>query len=328
MAFERPFGEESAMATRVAIRTVAVRGRAGTGAGANLRSLHGRVSAIGNAAVMLALLLVGCTGGAAPRGTPVSLEKGENEIAPKALDAGGRKAEARAISGFTFVAKNAQGHPEYRHEQTGVIFVLLPCGKFQMGSPAEEPVCAEGPVHEVTLSPFLIAKYEMTQGVWEKVMGRNPSEFKQGEDYPVETVSWDDCQEFCRRTGLKLPSEAQWEYACRAGTSTPSAFGVTVDCVYWAKTTPVGSFEPNAFGLYDMLWNVGERCEDVYVSGLYSKPEARGPDPVFTTGSECRVSRGGSCLGDPGYFLARRSCGTPDYRDFDLGFRPAFFPLP
>jgi formylglycine-generating enzyme required for sulfatase activity len=256
-------------------------------------------------------------------------------------------ATARAIPGFTFVAKNTQGHPEYRHEKTGAIFVRLPGGKFSMGSPESEDGRRddEGPVHEVTLSAFLIAKHQVTQAQWETVMGKNPSHFKQGGDYPVETVSWEDCQEFCRKTGLRLPSEAQWEYACRAGTSTPFAFGVTVSPdqvnydgnlpyggaakgVYRAKTTPVGSFKPNAFGLHDMHGNVFEWCEDVYDSDFYWKPEARGPNPVSPTGSVIRVFRGGCWINSAGFCRsAFRYWYDPLDRHTYLGVRPAFFPL-
>ncbi len=142
---------------------------------------------------------------------------------------------------FEGLGKNAQGRPEYRHRETGIVFVELPAGKFLMGmgdaairrtlvglrpvprgmgiSP-QGMLHAEQPAHEVELSSFLIGKYEVTQAEWARVMGSNPSRYK-GEDLPVDTVSWDNCQEFCGITGLRLPTEAQWEYACRAGTEGP-----------------------------------------------------------------------------------------------------------
>ena len=241
---------------------------------------------------------------------------------------------APVVATFTRLDDNAQGYAEYRHDSTGIVFVLLPGGDFMMGGnegevEAIEPRFAtdpansatwenyERPRHVVTLSPFLIAKYELTQAAWVKVMGENPSRL-QGDELPVETVSWHDCKEFCRRTGLELPSEAQWEYACRAGTTTPFAFGETVSMeqvnynASWPKysvsrgryrgtTVPVDAFQPNAFGLYQMHGNVKEWCEDLHDWGFYSSSEARGPNPICTSRFVSdyrepwhRVVRGGS----------------------------------
>ncbi len=121
---------------------------------------------------------------------------------------------------FESLGKNEQGYPEYQHRGTGIVFVGLPGGTFDMGSPETESGRQpdEGPVHKVTLSPFLIAKHEVSQTEWKKVMGVNPSKSK-GDTLPVGQVSWEDCQEFCKKTGLSFPTEAQWEYACRAGTA-------------------------------------------------------------------------------------------------------------
>ena len=126
---------------------------------------------------------------------------------------------------YDSLGRNPQGHREYRHEETGIVFVSLPGGTFLMGSREDEDGYSEpdGPVHEVTLSSFMIAKYEVSQAQWEAVMGvgSNPSEFK-GENLPVDSVSWDELHTsggFLYRKGFSLPSEAQWEYACRAGTT-------------------------------------------------------------------------------------------------------------
>ena len=128
-----------------------------------------------------------------------------------------------------------------------------------MGSPESE---WERPVHEVTLSPFLIAKYEVSQAEWRKVIGSNPPKSKGGDTLPVEQVSWDDCQEFCEKTGLSLPTEAQWEYACRAGKAGRFAGTGQLDDMGWFTEShltslpspllphPVGLKQPNDFGLH------------------------------------------------------------------------------
>ncbi len=130
---------------------------------------------------------------------------------------------------FESLAVNPQGRPEYRHRQTGIVFVGLRGGTFEMGSPETEAGRSdiEGPVHKVTLSPFLISKCEVTQEQWKQIMGRNPSSAK-GDELPVHQIGWENCEEFCRKTRLSLPTEAQWEYACRARTTTAFAFGDTL----------------------------------------------------------------------------------------------------
>jgi formylglycine-generating enzyme required for sulfatase activity len=243
-----------------------------------------------------------------------------------------------AIAGFTRLDVNAQGYPEYRHEKTGLLFVLLPGGKFRMGSPETEASRGtdEGPVHEVELSPFLIAKHEVTQEVWVKVMGTSPSFFKGERHLPVEKVSWDDCKAFCDKTGLAFPTEAQWEYACRAGTQTPFSFGATIttDQVkyhgkYPQKTVPVGSLLANAFGLHEMHGNLWEWCFDVHDDQFYRKPEATKKDPRCEAGSVFRVLRGGSWGNYArGCRSALRTGDAASYRGYDAGFRPALSRLP
>jgi formylglycine-generating enzyme required for sulfatase activity len=203
---------------------------------------------------------------------------------------------------FESLGKNAQGYPEYRHRETGIIFVKLPGGTFVMGSPTDETERRWDELrHEVPLSPFLIAKHELKQAQWTRVMGSNPSHFE-GENRPVENVSWQDCEDFCELTGLSLPSEAQWEYACRAGATGAFCFGedrsILGDYAWYKKnardrSNPVGEKKPNAFGLHDVHGNVWEMCEDVWDPECYSKPGARKPDPVCTSGSDFRVMRGG-----------------------------------
>lgn len=171
----------------------------------------------------------------------------------------------------------------------GMELVYVPAGSFLMGSPASEAERGndEGPQHQVTIREgFYMGRYEVTQAQWQAVMGSNPSNFKGCDQCPVEQVSWNDAQEFIRKLNARgdgytyrLPTEAEWEYACRAGTTTEFAYGNSLSSeqanfngnhpyggaakgVYRQKTTPVGSFQPNAFGLYDMHGNVSEWCED------------------------------------------------------------------
>jgi len=161
--------------------------------------------------------------------------------------------------------------------------VLVPGGDFLMGSPESEPdhISNEGPQHRVDVSSFYIGKYEVTQAQWSAVMSDNPSHFR-GDDLPVEGVSWEEAKEFCRRlsqmTGkeYRLPTEAEWEYACRAGTT--GAYAGDLDAMAWYienskyKLHPVGQKLPNKFGLYDMLGNAWEWCEDVYHDGYAGAP--------------------------------------------------------
>jgi len=241
---------------------------------------------------------------------------------------------------------------QYTHDQTGIVFVLLPGGTFDMGSPDTEPnhIFDEGPVHAVTLDPFLIAKTEVTQAQYEAVTGQIPSNFPGDGQRPVERVSWFDLTEaggFLQKTGLQLPTEAQWEYAARGGTSTAYSFGgdcnapncdacATADDFMWwcgnaASTThPVGDKDPNPFGLHDMHGNVWEWCEDVYDAGFYEKPEAAGPNPVSDAGSTKRVFRGGSWhdIHNAARCRSANRSGPlegglpPTTRGSDVGFRP------
>ena len=183
--------------------------------------------------------------------------------------------------------------------------VLIPAREFQMGSPESEKYHQDNALqHEVTLTkPFYMGKYEVTQEQWESVMGNNPSSRTKGAKLPVTNVSWEDCQEFIKKLnektsgGYRLPTEAEWEYACRAGTTTAYSVGDKItpkDANYRdskiGEPVAVGSYKPNAFGLYDMHGNVWEWCEDWYAdyqAGAVTDP--KGP----ATG-ERRVLRGGS----------------------------------
>ncbi|MEN9672246.1 MAG: hypothetical protein RL553_511 [Planctomycetota bacterium] len=179
--------------------------------------------------------------------------------------------------------------------------VLIPAGKFKMGSPESEKGRSKAETqHEVTLTkPFYMGKYEVTQEQWNALMGNNPSATK-GAKLPVTRVSWEDCQEFIKKLnpktngGYRLPTEAEWEFACRAGTATAYSFGDNLTKsdanIYGDSTKAVGSYRPNAFGLYDMHGNVFELCEDWH--GDY--PDGAVMDPKGPVTGEDRVLRGGS----------------------------------
>ena len=179
---------------------------------------------------------------------------------------------------------------------------------------------------EGLLSDFLISKYEVTQEVWEKIRGKNPSHFK-GAKNPVEQVSWEDCQEFCKKTGLRLPTEAEWEYACRAGTKTEFYWGDKEDEDYmWyhansdTKTHPVGEKKPNGYGLHDMSGNVSDWCKDWWNENYYKnspKENPKGPDK-----GQYRVLHGGGRVLNALYCGSSvRFCFGPRHCDSHLGFR-------
>ena len=183
--------------------------------------------------------------------------------------------------------------------------IYVPGGTFMMGS---EDYDDEKPIHQVTLEPFLVGKYPVTQAQWEAIMGGNPSKFK-GANRPVETVTWDDAMQCCAKlsqlTGqqYRLLSEAQWEYACRAGSVTKYSFGEintpelanydTYDTSAIKQTTEVGKYPANPFGLYDMHGNVWEWCEDVS-HGNYNKAPVDGSAWVVRGSSNKYIRRGGS----------------------------------
>ncbi len=240
--------------------------------------------------------------------------------------------------------------------------LLIPTGEFMMGSPESEEgrSDAEGPPHLVKVSAFYMGKFPITQAQWAAIaktkeinckLNPDPSDFK-GADLPVESVSWDDAIEFCKRlsreTGkpYSLPSEAQWEYACRAGTTTPFHFGETIDTSnvnydgnytygsgkkgeYRQKTTPVGYFKDSAnnFGLYGMHGNVWEWCADSWHENYKGAPDD-GSVWDASNDSGSRVLRGGSWSHNPGFCRsAGRVHGTSDDLYRNIGFR-VICPIP
>jgi sulfatase modifying factor 1 len=211
--------------------------------------------------------------------------------------------------------KNATTAPPKKFASSiGMRFVWIPPGTFMMGSPKEENGRGgDETQHKVTLTKgFYMGVYTVTQEQWKKVMGTNPSYFEDEKNLPVENVSWRDCQDFKKlrekdKKSYRLPTEAEWEYACRAGTTTPFHFGQDISTdqanyngnhtyasgkkgVYRKKTTPVGSFPANSWGLHDMHGNVWQWCQDWY--GDYPKKDVI--DPQGAEKGENRVLRGGS----------------------------------
>ena len=225
-------------------------------------------------------------------------------------------------------------------------FAFIPPGEFMMGSPEDEPEREGNEIlHKVVLTDgFLMQTTPVTQGQWEAVMGNNPSRFKDdGGKLPVETVSWEDATEFIEKLNAagdgksyRLPTEAQWEYACRAGTTTAFHTGRCLSAdeanyvgnyplggcpkgIYREKTTPVKTFSPNAWGLYDMHGNVWEWCSDWY--GQYEKGE-EAINPLGPSSGSVRVLRGGSWIDNArNCRSAYRTYDHPGLRIVYIGFR-------
>jgi formylglycine-generating enzyme required for sulfatase activity len=287
--------------------------------------------------------------------TIANVNAGETEVAVREDSGGVTRAAQNVVvrQGQTVAAAIERPRPPD--------FVKINGGTFTMGSPANEPEREDDEAqHQVTVSTFYLGKHEVTQKEWREVMGNNPSYF-QGDNLPVEWVSWYEAVEYCNKrsqreglvpaytingtdvswdrnaSGYRLPTEAEWEYACRAGTGGPFSTGNNISTdqanydgnypynnnakgSYREKTVNAGSFAANRWGLYDMHGNVWEWCWDWY--GDYSSGAQT--DPVGPSTGAFRVSRGGSWyIG--GQFLrsAIRSLGTPAYRSIHLGFRLA-----
>ena len=263
-----------------------------------------------------------------------------NGIAPandsRAINSGTSAGVHETIVGYSF------------ENSLGQIFMLIPAGTFTMGSPVDEPGRSdnEGPRHGVTITePFYMQQTEVTQAQWEAVMGSNPSYFFECPTCPVETVSWNDAREFVTKMNARgegtygLPTEAQWEYAARAGTTTPFYNGEitelecgdepNLDLIGWYcscfETHPAAQKAPNAWGLYDMSGNVYEWCSDWYAEDYYSVSPTE--DPQGPSTGSYRVFRGG------GWHSLAQNCRsahrfnlTMDSRYFNVGFRLVHYP--
>ncbi len=248
-----------------------------------------------------------------------------------------------------------KSYTEALGDGVNLTLMLIPAGAFDMGAPEDEPESRddERPQHRVSVPQFLMGRYPVTQAQWRVVAGYpqeaqelnpDPSDFK-GDDRPVENVSWDDAQEFCNRLSTKtgktycLPSEAQWEYACRAGTTTPFHYGAMItpevanydgnytyndspEGEYRESTSDVGRFPANPFGLYDMHGNVLEWCEDDYHADYEGAPSDGSAWVENDRESLKRLLRGGSWFSIPAYCRsAARNNSTRVNRFNFFGFR-------
>jgi formylglycine-generating enzyme required for sulfatase activity len=237
----------------------------------------------------------------------------------------------------------------------GMKLVLIPAGTFLMGSPDADKDADpdEKPRHRVRITrPFYLGTTEVTQGQYRAVTGENPSHFKGSDDLPVENVSWNDAIAYCNKLseleglkpyyqfgpgvpsggdGYRLPTEAEWEYACRAGSTTRYSFGddaASLGEYAWfdgnsgEKTHPVGQKRPNAWGLYDMHGNVWEWCRDGWDADYYKNSPVA--DPLGPSQAAFRVIRGGGWNFNPRHARsANRDWITPGLRYDFLGFRLA-----
>ena len=267
---------------------------------------------------VLTILLVVCTA-CRPRATPD----------PSPSETIGRQQDAAATAGVDVEITNS----------IGMRLRLIPPGTFTMGSPQGEPGRQDGEDQRaVVLSrPYYLGLTEVTQQQWLSLMDKNPS-FVEGDNHPVDTVSWREAVEFCRRlseqegASYRLPTEAEWEYACRAGTTTAYNVGATLstdmanfngkagggDGEYRDESTEVGTFPPNAWGLFDMHGNVWEWCADWHEKN----PQRQAVDPSGPLEGTQRVVRGGCWVNAPDVCRsASRGGSNPDNWNFNFGFR-------
>jgi formylglycine-generating enzyme required for sulfatase activity len=245
------------------------------------------------------------------------------------------------------VVNRAQVFVEKLENDVSLEMVSIPGGMFQMGSPLRHGYEDEHPQHPVSVAPFFMSKSTINQEQWLVMMKKKLSWRFEGARRPVDSVSWNDAQDFCRRLAKKigrayrLPTEAEWEYACRANTATPFSFGQTLTTdlanyvgehifagepkgVYRHETTEAGSYPPNAFGLVDMHGGLWEWCADAWHDDYTGAP-ADGRVWESTQKEVFKVGRGGSWHEPPGNCRsAVRLKFDPAERDEFFGFRVAF----
>jgi formylglycine-generating enzyme required for sulfatase activity len=244
--------------------------------------------------------------------------------------------------GYAEVVKFLRGLTEpqagevMRDPTTGMEFIFVKGGCFQMGDTVGDGDPDEKPVHEVCVDGFYMGKYEVTQSQWQRVMGSNFSYFRKGGDYPMEQVSWNDAQDFIRRLNessgqtYRLPTEVEWEYAARSGGKSEKWTGTNLEYQLgeygWfsansgSQTRPVGQKRPNGLGLHDMSGNVWEWCQDWYDKGYYGKSPKENPKGPDSGEEKCL--RGGSWHDDAGIARASNRYGNlPALRNGTYGCR-------
>jgi len=256
-------------------------------------------------------------------------------------------AAVRADDGKPKGAGGTSAETTWREAATGMEFVLVPGDEFEQGCGDWAGDCFSDakPPRRVKLRSFWIGKHEVTQGQWRVIMGVNPAQQRPGERFPVERVSWVQAQEFIRRLNqdsgngkFRLPTEAEWEFACRAGGKplryateggsldrAKANYGTEQCCGRdpgdgFSESSPVGAFAPNALGIYDMTGNLWEWVQDTYDGSAYLSGQT--VDPVVDDQGPVRVTRGGSFTSSPGISrcVDRRDTAA-ETRYFDLGFR-------
>ncbi len=312
-----------------------------------------------------AIMIGASTQSVAPAATtPPVVEKNDQSVALAWAEVIEQNPDPKVVTNAIFLQRITESKLPWRvrDKVTGIEMLLVPPGKFLMGISAGDTEARynEKPSHEVTLTqPFYLGRTEVTQLQWTKVMKVNPSKFNQAIDhaaiikklmsegvsqkdaeakaalmptinemYPAEELSWNLCQEFCAKTGLSLPTESQWEYACRAG-STSARYG-SVDDISWNSRNSVGHTNttalkaPNALGFYDMLGNVWEWTQDWH--STYSAGNQ--VDPTGVKEGTQRVLRGGGfMIGPVGCRASYRGYANPDGSDIGRGgFRVARAP--
>ncbi len=312
-----------------------------------------------------AIMIGASTQSVAPAATtPPVVEKNDQSVALAWAEVIEQNPDPKVVTNADFLQRITESKLPWRvrDKVTGIEMLLVPPGKFLMGISAGDTEARynEKPSHEVTLTqPFYLGRTEVTQLQWTKVMKVNPSKFNQAIDhaaiikklmsegvsqkdaeakaalmptinemYPAEELSWNLCQEFCAKTGLSLPTESQWEYACRAG-STSARYG-SVDDISWNSRNSVGHTNttalkaPNALGFYDMLGNVWEWTQDWH--STYSAGNQ--VDPTGVKEGTQRVLRGGGfMIGPVGCRASYRGYANPDGSDIGRGgFRVARAP--
>ncbi len=228
-----------------------------------------------------------------------------------------------AAAPFTRVAGDVKVNP-----RDNLYYVWIPPGKFRMGCSSGDSECDidEKPAHDVLITSGLwMSQTEVTQAAYEAVTGKNPSRFK-GADLPVDSVTWDEAMSYCEAVGMRLPTEAEWEYAARAG-SAASRYGSLADIAWYVgnseqKSRPVALKAPNKWGLYDTLGNVWEWVGDWYDPAYYRQSPSSDPPGPRALGESGRVVRGGSANNYPRYLRVSIRLGhRVAKRNADIGFR-------